>query len=285
MSANFSGSTVLGLSLGRHPEALFVGEPALIHRRRADGTFRHRKFCARCGDEAPCPLWTSAAIDSIREAGPGAHLDLPVIAPAPVVIDGSKDLDWIGALCAARPIDAHVVHLTKPIERYAASARKMQPGADLARLGSYWAMLNRQVPQRARELGLAYHHVDYVEFASSPASVVGAVWKALDLTDEVDPTWELPHYVKGNPGVASTVKSTMDDGSASDLHIALDEKWRQILADRDVDALYSSRAVRTLSAELGYDHPGTHRTRRLGVGFLIDTQCQIRRLDNLRRRR
>ena len=68
MSTNWAGSTVLGLVIGSHPAAAFLGEPAMIVRRNGQGQWRHQEFCSTCGADShtPCPLWEPSLIAQVR---------------------------------------------------------------------------------------------------------------------------------------------------------------------------------------------------------------------------
>jgi hypothetical protein len=70
MSTNFAGSTVLGLTVGSHPDALFLGEPSMIVRRDGALRWKHNNFCAICkGDwHERCPLWKPLLIAQVRES-------------------------------------------------------------------------------------------------------------------------------------------------------------------------------------------------------------------------
>lgn len=270
MSTNYAGSTVLGLAMGRHSRAAFVGEPALLLRRRDDGSFRHRKFCTSCNDEdgARCPVWRRSTIDTVRQ-DPSQAYDLvwkPLGAP-PVLVDASKDLDWMFAR-AAHVERTRCVHISKPVEAFVASVRVRQKKAlPIEVIGLDWVARNREIREECARSSVPYLHVTYeglaLDFEGTMRRVMDFV--GLDHEKEQESFWEgQPHYVKGNPGVASNLDASRvekEPGVNREIYrenhrrIFFDDKWRKLLSSSDVERLYGLPAVADESRTLGYENP------------------------------
>jgi len=87
--AGHSGSTLLGLVLGSHSQAFYGGEMKKTNFLHNPKYPPRKRFCKFCGPD--CPVWSDF------RPGPGAwtHADLAGQLGLPVVVDSSKDLDWI----------------------------------------------------------------------------------------------------------------------------------------------------------------------------------------------
>lgn len=266
MSTNYAGSTLLGLCLGAHPDVSFAGEPALVLRRRKDGSWRHAKFCASCKEEA-CPIWTPQRIAEMRR---GSSLDCSRIATAAFpearfVVDGSKDLDWLEA---THDVGSRVIHISKPVEAYVGSVRKRAKSPRPALfIAADWARRNRRIRAQAARLGLPYLHLRYEDVASDLEASVHRLANFLAVephASQLRPFEHAGHHLKGNPGVAAQIQR---NGAAK---VRPDVGWRGRVSDREIARMHSLPEVEAETRALGHATHPAGIVRRV-QGYCIET--------------
>src|SRR6266849_437960 len=99
----FSGSTLLGNCLNAHPSIFFAGEIDRLEAFRRDPDWAHarERGCRLCSTEGEydCPAWPRAFLDALTPLDDisryRAVLDR---TQAPILLDGSKRLDWLRSL-------------------------------------------------------------------------------------------------------------------------------------------------------------------------------------------
>ncbi|MBK8169252.1 MAG: hypothetical protein IPK60_02770 [Sandaracinaceae bacterium] len=277
MSTNYSGSTVLGAILGNHSKAVFLGEPALIVRRRPDGDWRHHRFCAVCsaaGTQHTCPVWGDASVAAIRKDPDRVYqIAAEQLRDATTFIDASKDMDWLRA-SATRVEDAVCVHLVRPVEAHVASVltrRKRQSHA-IEVLAARWAAGNLEIERTCATLRMPYKLVRYGDFVSNPANSLAELAPLTGLNPEPNQHefWHKPtHFVKSNPGVLTHYDRELvarEPGLNRDLYeqnhrrLFVDEKWREMLTAQQIARLYASPQVHEVSERFGL--LGSRRSER-----------------------
>ena len=270
MSTNWAGSTALGLVVGSHRDAAFLGEPAMIVRRDGRGQWRHEKFCMICGGDpaAACPLWEPSLISQIR-ANPDRVYDLVAerLPMARFFVDSSKNHDWIEAAVRRRNIAAKVIHISKAVQRYAGSVLNRRKGQPIEAIGWHWANENREIRKCAAAWNLDYLHIRYADFARDVAGTLQRVGEFLGFepdAGQIDFWLHCHHYVKGNPGTATHFDQARIEhlkGLNRELYrqhhreIFLDDTWKELLTQDDLDALCSLKEVRREMEILHHEFP------------------------------
>lgn len=280
LSTNFAGSTALGLALGSHQKTAFMGEPNAIVRKKADGSYRNRKFCSLCDDEdgASCPVWSAKTIELVRNNPDDTYArygdlyaswnGLDAVAD-PILVDASKDLPWLDARRKSGLIVPYIVHISKTVESFAASIITRRENPFIEEIAQNWAVTNREIRDYASQHAIPYIHVRYDDFALHFDDTMTKICRLLGLS--FDPLmrefWAHEHhFVKGNPGTATHFarkkdKISHEPGVNKEVYaenhqtIFLDEKWKKLLQERDVHRLYALPEVRQESMALGYRNP------------------------------
>ena len=283
MSTNYAGSTVLGLVLGGHSRAAVIGEPASLLKRSKEG-WRHKKYCSLCQDDgSKCQVWDADLVAAVRENPSQVYslFDRKIGGECDVFVDGSKDLAWLDACVKEKRADPWIIHISKPVESYLASILTRREGGTLMEYSAIsWARLNRQIREYATNRGIPYLFVRYPEFATRTDDFVRKLSQFLGLEAEPDCSkfWEFsPHYVKGNPGVASHFDRKLvgkEPGLNKEIYtenhqkIFLDEKWKRLIGKSVLDRVYSLREVCKESETLGFKYPLSSRSRNLAQAVL-----------------
>jgi len=271
MSTNWAGSTALGLVIGSRHDAAFLGEPAMILRRDAQGGWRHQEFCMTCGSgsAAVCPLWGPSLIAQTR-TDPDRFYDLAAerLPGARFFVDSSKNMDWVEGAVSRRHVDVKVIHISKAVYRYAGSVLNRRRGRQpIEAIGWHWANENREIREWCAAWNLDYLHVRYADFARDVAGTLQRIGKFLDF--QPDPRqeefWAYPHhYIKGNPGTATHFDQARIEhlkGHNRELYrqhhrmIFLDDTWKELLTQDDLNVLCSLREVRQEMEILHHEFP------------------------------
>jgi hypothetical protein len=291
----FSGSTMLGLMLGRHPKAAFLGETDLLARKRPDGTWRHRKYCSMCQDQdgERCPIWSRERVAKIREDLGRVHRSMAECHPnADFLVDSSKDWEWWSVRLVDPGISATAVHVTKSVEAYVASVFTRHPmGRPVEFVAEDWATGNRVVREHAIAHSIPYLHLRYAGVASDPQTTFRRLGALLAFTPEErqEEFWnQEAHYIRGNPGTASHIdgsRAKKEPGVNQVLYetkhrtIFVDDKWKKVLTPAQIDRIYALPSVRRESEILGYTHPlsnGLSMAHRL-AGSLVEPGIRLTR--------
>lgn len=268
MSTNYSGSTLLGAMLGHHRDAMFLGEPALILRKRATGEWRHRAFCAICsaGEKASsCPVWTPETIEAIRTKPDEVYRIVAQRFPDPrVLIDASKDTDWLRA-SVRRATSVSCIHLIRPVESHLASIATRNPlnRSSLEVLAAKWAKVNLEIESVCSSLGIAYKALRYTDLVAQPEATLQDLAPLTTLVPRAGQHefWNEPvHFIKSNPGIlthydagliAREPEANREMYTQNHRRIFLDEKWRNIFSDAQLERMYAAPHVVEVSQKFG----------------------------------
>ena len=244
--AGHSGSTLLGMILGSHSRAFYMGEGGKA-RYLGDPTKPLRKrVCKICGED--CPVWSGFAWDGNAPLHPAvaAHVGRPVI------VDSTKDEAWIEARAAetvAAGGKAVLVLLGRDGRAVVNSRIRKYPDRDPAEQIQDWigkmesseALFDRFAGPKMR--------VRYEQLATSTEAVAQALCALIGIAYEPDMLRfaETPHHVLGgNSGTQFIVaREQLDDpdeafvslnGRTRDYYenhsggIELDLRWREELS-------------------------------------------------------
>jgi hypothetical protein len=279
MSTNFAGSTVLGLVVGSHRNGMFLGEPSMIVRCDGLGRWMHNKFCAICGDDwhNRCPVWKPVLVAQVRESQERVYDLLAAESrQARFFVDASKNLEWLDVGIRSGRVDAAVVHISKGVQRYAASVltRPKHPRL-IESIGLGWARANKEIRSHAARNGLRYLHIRYEEFVNNCHEVLNQLGAFIGFEPEpaqIEFWSHSHHYIKGNPGTLSHFdpsRIATQPGLNRELYrqnhrtIFLDDKWKDLLSFRDLNRLLSLPEVEEEMHVLEHEVPSHVRPSTL----------------------
>lgn len=148
IGTSFCGSTALGNKLNAHPDATFIGES---DRLQFFGQYEgysnyYTNKCTLCStrDSYDCPLWSEGLIaDAERQPSLAAqYLHLIKDFPGEVVIDGSKNPDWIARLIdSGLNIPVRAILLVRNPLAFSVSNRGAVPDEPLWKSAEGWQNL------------------------------------------------------------------------------------------------------------------------------------------------
>ena len=209
--AGHSGSTLLGLLLGSHPDAFYAGEAA---KTRFLGNARkpeHKRVCKLCGPG--CPIWGDFEVSN----EPDLYEQLARKTESKVVIDSTKNLAWLQTQTDAvragggRPA---LIFLRRDGRAVINSRVRKYPERDPEVLIRSWV-------ERMDETDAFYDafegrktKVRYEELATAPARTLRQICEALDVP--FDPTMldfatHEHHVLGGNNGTQWQVGRNQDE--------------------------------------------------------------------------
>ena len=245
--AGHSGSTVLGMVLGRHPDCFYAGEAGktrYLHDPRKD---ERKRVCKLCG--AGCPIWGPFVADPTHDL----YEQISRATSRPVVVDSTKGLDWVEARLAdldGTTATAHLLFLLRDGRAVINSRTRKYPERDPQEQIERWV----QQIERTRELYERFKgpkmKVRYETFATDPDSTTRAICGLLGLDyrpEMLEFYRHEQHPLGGNNGaqhlVARARGAALDRPCARLSHrnreyyeqhearIQLDSRWRSELAD------------------------------------------------------
>lgn len=255
--AGHSGSTLLGLSLGAHPELFYAGEAnksLLLSDARAP---LRKRTCKVCGEG--CRVWSELVVgDDLYEA-------LSVRTERAVVVDSTKETGWIrekSAALAALGVRVHLFFLGRDGRAIVASGLRKDPARSVEEHTEAW------VEQIAATEVLASHfpgpvtRVRYETFVTEPEATLSMLMRSLDralVPSMLSPFQSEQHPLGGNAGTQSLLLGSVT-GPEGALPVkgdkrryyedhprafVLDERWRTEL---------TKEALRRYSAAAGPTH-------------------------------
>jgi hypothetical protein len=287
VGTSFSGSTVLNLMLGAHPSIYAGGELSALILGRGDETVA---ACSACG--FACPYWDETARNAVTKAN--LYRIIESRFDQRVIVDSSKSIEWFHEVLASeahRGIAARYILMVKHPIRWVASCLanvtlhepRQGAGGLLGRLlpsAKRRAFIEEQVndlaahydqllPQleSARSAG-RYHRVHYERFVADSRAAVEPVLQALGLTyvpAMADFSKATYHQIAGNAGPLFQAgqgwpKGTKPNAVRKKFYEAgaglrIDDKYQELMSDKEIAWLLSHPVLRDLGPRLGYDDP------------------------------
>ncbi|MCA9564144.1 MAG: sulfotransferase [Myxococcales bacterium] len=170
--AGHSGSTLLGLILGSHPDAFYPGEAAKTRFLGDESKALKKRVCKLCGPD--CVIWG----DFVPAETPDLYEQLAARTSRPIIIDSSKGMFWISAKleevreAGGKPV---LLFLQRDGRAVINSRVRKYPERDPAAMVESWL-------QQIRETADLYHAfkgpkmvVRYEELATSPEPVIRSI--------------------------------------------------------------------------------------------------------------
>ena len=206
--AGHSGSTLLGLALGSHPDVFYAGEARKSTFIGNEKKPLRKRTCKVCGPG--CPVWTDLEVsDEIdlyealsRRTGRG------------VVVDSTKSLEWLeeqSARVSARGAKAVLVFLGRDGRAVVNSGLRKYPDTSARAHAETWRSQIEATERFAARFPGEVVRVRYEELVTAPeatlrrlASALGVVFDAAML----DPFSSEQHPLGGNAGTQSLLERT-----------------------------------------------------------------------------
>lgn len=184
-----SGSTMLDLTLSRHPAVVGLGEVEAVLRARADTREGTESMCS-CGEPmTACPLWSE--YNAARGDGIGLNeveqykllLEQPALQPYAAVVDSSKKpskLNTLQTLHEDRTVELYPVFLVRDARGWATSLanrseirnkRRHWPAYYLYK----WYRENRKIENYLLQQGMDFLSVGYEQLCFSPEKTVDGI--------------------------------------------------------------------------------------------------------------
>ena len=259
-----SGTTILDLTLGAHPEIVGTGEIYNFGKRwRSEVQAGLRMPCV-CGvDVSECELWGAVVAGAKNSATPEESIGhtyeeltgrFRELWPNDVLLDSSKKLESIGLIRALPDVDLRVLLVVRDVRGWVASARDRRAkrfGRRMARedlgswtraksavgkvrsrfptvLASEWYRINRMYMEKLEEVDVPFQIVPYERLCFQ--------------TDDM--LTEIADFLQVEP---NTALSPADSGShlVNGNHVRLDPERRGRIA-------YDTRWMRRFDAQVPY---------------------------------
>jgi hypothetical protein len=253
--AGHSGSTLLGLVLGAHPQVFYAGE-ANKSRFLGDASVKARKrTCKVCGES--CRVW-SGLESRLREID--LYEALSERTHRPVIVDSTKSIAWIDeqiGVLAALGVALHFVFLGRDGRAVLASALRKRPETGARDHAASWVAQIEATEALAARFPGPVTRVRYESLATSPETAITSTARALGLVPVPamrDPWSSEQHPLGGNAGTQSLLAGARTaaggelaiGGDKHDYYAAhprgfvLDLRWKKELS---TDALAAFDAV------------------------------------------
>lgn len=209
--AGHSGSTLLGLLLGSHPESFYAGEAAKTRFLGDDRKPEHKRVCKLCGPD--CPVWGDFSVAT----SPDLYEQLAQRTRAKVVIDSTKNLTWLDTQTNA--VRNHggqpaLIFLQRDGRAVINSRVRKYPERDLETLIVSWV-------QRMQETQVLFDVFDgpktkvrYEELASAPSKTLRLICQRLGVPFDpamLDFASHEHHVLGGNNGTQWQVGRRLDE--------------------------------------------------------------------------
>lgn len=250
-----SGSTLLGLMLGAHPEVFYCGEAMCVQHFNDSSAALYLRVCRLCGES--CPIWSGVSTGAEQDL----YETLARRAGRPIVFDSSKSVSWVASQAAALRgvLPLRLLVLVRDGRAVVNSHLRKRPDIPVEEHAAAWVRKMRKVEGLARRWPGAVHRVRYEELATRPEPTSRALADFLEVAFDpamLDPWHSDPHPLDSNPGPLlllqrergrSTVPGVLDpDQRTRDWYgshpraIRLDLRWRHELS---ADALVAFERV------------------------------------------
>ena len=259
LSSAHSGSTWTGYVLGSGPKSAFVGE---YHRAWKEAIRVPCTICAARGLPA-CEVLHDVEKEPARRA-----FDLAFARTGKrVIVDNSKDLDWIRAFRIGDTLDMRIVFVVKDPRGFLASVKR-RGHPDLGAVIPHWSWENRRFCDFIAKSGIPSVAVSYDLAAKSPEHEFRRLYEfcGMRFTNDCLSYWNVEHHGfaangasdailrgKGFPHVPEHFRTGdvafYGENSKTLFH---DRRWRSDLTPAELAAIENNPEVRGLLKSLGF---------------------------------
>jgi hypothetical protein len=287
----FCGSTLIGNCLNAHPSVFFGGEidrldtVPIYH---SSAPLAHDDGCRVCRThhDYDCPVWTREFLATLRgESIVDQYRAILRHAEAPILLDGSKNIEWLNLLHdQGLDVGKSVILTGRTPFAYALSA--LGAGTDTVISAAVtWRDYYLHVMRSLSGRGIPNMVVRYEDFAFNPAKHGERLcaFLGIDFEPAMMTYWETPsHSIGGNSGAYIRYRSFKTDtpnGTALDVAEAwkpsyfggrpfggwVEDRWIYELSDLQIAQIMAVPLLNEVASLLGYD-----------LGWFMHERCRIR---------
>jgi hypothetical protein len=256
LSSPHSGSTWTGYVLGSNPASAFLGE---YHRAWNDGL---RAPCIVCNARG---LGFCKVLSDLEDEPVERAFDLAFARTGKrVIVDSSKDVEWIRSFRTDDPADIRLVHLVRdPRGFYASAKRRVRDGLD--QVMSKWCKENEDFRDFIAASGLSGVTASYDLLAQSPETEFCRLFEfcGMAFREESLRYWNVEHHawagngashalLKGSGYDCPLVTGDVDFYKEKSQTLFHDLRWRLALTPAESTSIENNRRVRRLLRSLGF---------------------------------
>jgi len=214
LSLGHSGSTILDISLSRHPSAIGLGELGVLFRNKKAAVEGTESVCGCGKDIDQCDVW-SGYQEAVKNMAPDdvlqkyqSVLNLPVVKEKDIIIDSSKDINLVNKLSELDDkgvIDLQVIFLIRDARGWVRSMQNVDKNAGhKRRTGLYyllkWYRRNRRLQRELMRNNCKYIQLGYDEFCSDMPRMMNLIFEHSNIDASVYNASSAPcsHIAYGN---------------------------------------------------------------------------------------
>ena len=259
LSSPHSGSTWIGYVLGSGPESAFVGE---YNRAWKESIRVPCTICAARG------LQSCEVLYDVEKEPAERAFDLAFARTGKrVIVDSSKELEWIRTFMISDSLDIRIVHLVRDPRGFFASVKRRAP-VDVGEIIAHWSNENRKLCDFITASALPSVTVSYGLAAESPESEFRRLFKfcGMKFTTDSLSYWNVEHHGFAANGASDAILKTKafpnvpghfmtgdvafyGENSQTLFH---DQRWRSALESAELAAIENNAEVQHLLKGLGF---------------------------------
>ncbi|MCB1954239.1 MAG: sulfotransferase [Rhodocyclaceae bacterium] len=200
----YCGSTLLGNALNGHSRIAYAGE---VSRLPGFDVGAPERLCPVCASQGkPCDVWSDEFCARMVARGPGRIFETyrEAAADAPIVVDGSKSVNWFRKVMAdsAKPDNPFVIVAVRNPFSFVDSCRR-RDGYEAWLAANIWRDTVFDVLRTVAHHGLPHIVVRYEDLSRAPESTLKQICAFLSVSFEAGMLefWTKPlHGLGGNAG-------------------------------------------------------------------------------------
>jgi hypothetical protein len=212
-----SGSTLVDLSLGGHPNFIGLGELALVARKGPSGLAALREELCSCGNTMDSCVFWKPVLNRIAAQQPVSfqqtfeiivNLFAEIFGPEKTIVDSSKYLPNLKWIHENHQAQIKVLHVIRDVRSFVVSQidnqqRKGRPYSYRSRFEFFWRWYagNRRIGEYLKEENLPHLRLGYEEFCFYPDVIAEKICDFLGVqfhSDMLSPGVSESHSVLGN---------------------------------------------------------------------------------------
>lgn len=246
--AGHSGSTLLGMVLGSHSRAFYMGEGAKVRYLHDAAKPLRKRVCKICGEG--CPIWSKFQWDKDQPL----HAQLAEFTGAELIVDTTKDEGWIAARAEETRVAGgtpYLIFLTRDGRAVVNSRIRKYPERDPGDQIRQWADKMASSGALFDAFEGPKRELRYEDLASDTEATVRdlCAWLGIDYEPAMLDFASTPHHVLGgNNGTQYlAAKAVFDDPERA--FVSLTERTRSYYGDHSGRIELDLRWKSELSAE------------------------------------
>lgn len=253
IGAPHSGSTLVGLILGSHSTAFFAGEANKVIFFNDPNFEEERKFCRLCGKD--CRIW-----NKVNPNGPNLYLQLNELTKKSIIIDSTKNLEWIHKqleLAEYIKLDTCLIFLKRDVRAVINSLARKYPNKPIEELIDSWYEHIRETKELFTDFKGKKIEIYYEDLTLNPDQIIERLcaFLEIDYEPEMKNYYHKDHHsIGGNIGthyLLLKAKNYEEEWLLTKrneyyyrdhpLSIKLDERWKFEL-DKGIEKIIIERA-------------------------------------------